>query len=109
MFIIDDCLVEGEINKTQDALSELAFSSRDRNHSLWVFTQKYNSVSKEREQIKWLCLFFTKDRDSFENCLRENDVVPDKNERDRLKKCLQDRPYSKLILKCYQPTGYYLL
>ena len=46
-----------------------------------------NSVSKDaREQIKWLCLFFTKDRDSFEDCLRENDVIPDKNERDRLKK-----------------------
>ena len=72
--------------------------------------QKYNSVSKDvREQIKWLCLFFTKDRDSFENCLRENDVILDKSERDRLKKCLQDRPYSKLILKCYQPTGYHLL
>ena len=65
-----------------------------------------NSVSKDiREQIKWLCLFFTKGRDSFEDCLRENDVVPDKNERDRLKKCLQKRPYSKLIPKCYQPTG----
>ena len=38
-------------------------------------------------------LFFTKDRDSFEDCLRENDVIPDKNERNRLKKCLQDRPY----------------
>ena len=58
---------------------------------LWVLMQKYNSVSKDvREQIKWLCLFFTKDRDSFEDCLRENDVIPDKNERDRLKKCLQD-------------------
>ena len=77
---------------------------------LWVLTQKYNSVSKDvREQINWLCLFFTKDRDSFEDCLRENDVIPDKDEMNRLKKCLQDRPYSKLILKCYQPTGYYLL
>ena len=58
---------------------------------------------------KWLCSF-TKDRDSFQDCLRENDVVPDKNERDRLKKCLQDKPYSELVLKCcYQPTGYYLL
>ena len=52
--------------------------------------QKYNSISKDvREQIKWLCLFFMKDRDSFEDCLRENHVIPDKNERDRLKKCLQ--------------------
>ena len=110
LFIIDDCSAEGKIYKKRDALSELAFSGRHRNHSLWVLTQKYNSVSKDvREQIKWLCLFFTKDRDSFEDCLRENDVIHDKNERDRLKKCLQDRPYSKLILKCYQPTGYHLL
>ena len=110
LFIIDDCSVEGEINKKRDALSELAFSGCHRNHSLWVLTQKYNSVFKDvREQIKWLCLFFTKDRDSFEDCLRENDVIPDKNEKDRLKKCLHDIPYSKLILKCYQPTDYYLL
>ena len=110
LFIIDsDCSAEGEINKKRDTLAELAFSGRHRNHSLWVLTQKYNSVSKDiGEQIKWLSLFFTKDRDSFEDCLRENDVIPDKNERDRLIKCLQDRPYSKLILKCYQPTGYYL-
>ena len=77
LFIIDDCSAEGEINKNRDALSELAFSGRHRNHSFWVLTQKYNSVDV-REQIKWLCLFFTKDRDSFEDCLRENDVIPDK-------------------------------
>ena len=72
--------------------------------------QKYNSISKDlREQLKWFSLFFTKDRDSFENCLRENDVVPHKNARDRLKKCWQDKSYSKLILKSYQPIGYYLL
>ena len=82
----------------------LAFSGRHRNHHLWVLTQKYNSISKDvREKLKWLCIFF-----SFEDCLRANDVVPDKNEIDRLKKYLQDEPYSKLILKCYQPTGYYL-
>ena len=87
MFIVGDCSAEGEINKKRDASSELAFSGRHRNHSLWVLTKKYNSVSKDvREQIKWLCLFFTKDRDSFfQDCLRENDGIPDKNERDRLK------------------------
>ena len=87
MFIVDDCSAEGEINKKQDALSELAFSSRHRNHSLLVLTQKYNPVSKDvRGQIKWLCLFFMKDRDRFEDCLRENDVIPNKSKRDRLKK-----------------------
>ena len=48
LFIIDDCSAEGEINKKRDALSEIAFSSRHRNHSLWVLTQKYNSLSKDR-------------------------------------------------------------
>ena len=55
LFIIDDCSAEGEINKKRDTLSELALSGRHRNHSLWVLTQKYNSVYKDvREQIKWL-------------------------------------------------------
>ena len=63
--IIDDCSAEGEINKKRDALSELDFGSRHRNHYLWVLTQKYNSISKNvREQLKCLCLFFTKDRDT---------------------------------------------
>ena len=89
MFIIDDCSAEDQINKKRNALSELAFSGRHRNHSLWVLTQKYNLLSKDKKgQIKWLCFFFTKDRDSFEDYLRENDIIPDKIERDRLKKCL---------------------
>ena len=72
LYISDDCSAERQKNKKRDALSELAFSGRHRNHSLWVLTQKYNSVSKDvRKQIKWLCLFFTKDKDSFEDCLRE--------------------------------------
>ena len=72
LFIIDNCSAEGEINIKRVALSELAFSGCHRNLSLWVLMQNYNSVSKDvREQIKWLCLFFTKDRDSFEDCLRE--------------------------------------
>ena len=98
MFIIDDCSAEDEISKKRDALSKLAFSGQHRNHSLCVLTQKYNSISKNvKEQLKWLCLFFTKDQHSFEDCLTENDV--DKNERDRLKKCLQDKAYSQNLFQ----------
>ena len=61
LFIIDDCSAEGEINKKPDALSELAFSGRHRNHSLWVLTQKYNLVSKDmREQINGFVYFLQK-------------------------------------------------
>ena len=41
MFIIDDCSAEGEINKKRDALSDLAFSGRHRNHSLHENTILY--------------------------------------------------------------------
>ena len=64
--------------------TEEFFNPKITKKSFFVgLTQKYNSISKDvREQIQWLCLFFTKDRDNFEDCLRENDVVLDKNERD---------------------------
>ena len=77
-----------------------------------VLTQKYNSVSKDvREQIKWLCLFFTKDRDSFEDCLRENDVIPDKSERYAIFKAyleMLSTHWLSFAVTCY-PASYYLL
>ena len=83
----------------------------------WIFDDKniFIVCDLEGKLNEWIKLFKTtlKGHQTLfiigDCCLRENDVIPDKNERDRLKKCLQDRPYSKLILKCYQPTGYYLL
>ena len=42
-----------------------------------------NDVRNKRERLN-----------GFEDCLRENDVIPNKSKRDRLKKCLQDRPHS---------------
>ena len=57
-------------------LSYLAFSGRHPNISLWVLTQNYNSVLTDlREQVKWVGLFYCKDRDSFNECLRENGVI----------------------------------
>ena len=46
-------------------LSELAFSGRHAEQSVWVISQRYISVLKDlREQSKWVCMFYTKDRDS---------------------------------------------
>ena len=107
LYIIDDCSAKKELTKKKDMLSELAFSGRHANQSVWVCTQKYNSVLKDlREQTKWLALFHTKDRDSFEDCLRENDVIPTKTERDKIKAMLAEKKHSKLILKTDQPTAY---
>ena len=110
LYIIDDCSATKELTKKKDMLSELAFSGRHAEQSVWVISQRYNSVLKDlREQTKWLCMFYTKDRDSFENCLRENDVIPTLEERQRIKEELKKKKHRKLILKTDQPTGYWLV
>ena len=110
LYIIDDCSATKELTKKKDMLSELAFSGRHAEQSVWVISQRYNSVLKDlREQTKWLCMFYTKDRDSFENCLRENDVVPTLEERQRLKEELKKKKHRKLILKTDQPTDYWVV
>ncbi|CAC5409062.1 unnamed protein product [Mytilus coruscus] len=97
-------------NKEKDMLSELAFSGRHAEQSVWVISQRYNSVLKDlREQTKWLCMFYTKDRDSFDNCLRENDVIPTLEEMQRIKEELKKKKHRKLILKTDQPTDFSLL
>lgn len=95
LYIIDDCSATKELTKKKDMLSELAFSGRHAEQSVWVISQRYNSVLKDlREQTKWLCMFYTKDRDSFENCLRENDVIPTLEERQRIKEELKKKETS---------------
>jgi len=110
LYIIDDCSATKELTKKRDMLSELAFSGRHAEQSVWVISQRYNSVLKDlREQTKWLCMFYTKDRDSFDNCLRENDVIPTLEERQRIKEELKRKKHRKLILKTDQPTDYWVI
>lgn len=54
-------------------------------------------------------MLYTKDRDSYENCLKENDVIPALDERTRIRKELVKKKHAKLILRTDQPTGYWLL
>jgi hypothetical protein len=110
LYIIDDCSATKALTKKRDMLSELAFSGRHAKQSVWVLTQKYNSVSKDlREQTLWVALFHCKDRDSFEDCLRENDVIPTKDERDAVRALLAKTKHAKLLLKTDQPTAYNVL
>ena len=62
-------------------LFELAFSGHHVEQSVWVLTQKYNSILTDlREQVKWVASFYSKDQDSFEDCLCENDVISTREE-----------------------------
>ena len=91
-------------------LSELAFSGRHADQSAWVLTQKYNAVLKDvRELTRWVCLFHCKDRDSFEDCLQENDVIPTREQRALVRQQLAERKHAKLLLKSDQPAAYKVL
>jgi hypothetical protein len=108
LYLIDDMAASKALTKKRDMLSELAFSGRHARQSVWVLTQKYNCVSKDlREQTKWVALFHCKDRDSFEDCLRENDVVP-RELSSVLRSRLAETKHAKLVLKTDQPTAYYV-
>ena len=57
LYIIDDCSGTKELTQKRDMLSQLAFSGRHAEQSVWVISQRYNSVLKDlREQRKWLCM-----------------------------------------------------
>ena len=91
-------------------LSMLAFSGRHTEQSVWVLTQKYNSVMKDlREQTRWVSLFHCKDRDSFEGCLRENDVIPSREQRALMRQQLAETKHAKLLLNTDQPICYTVL
>lgn len=110
LYIVDDCSATKALTKKKDMLSELAFSGRHAQQSIWILTQKYNSVLKDlREQTRWVALFHCKDRDSFEECLRENDVIPLLEERAMVRQLLAKRKHAKLVLKTDQPTAYKVL
>ena len=77
MFILDDLAYDRAINNKKLALEELAFTFRHLEISIWIVTQKYYSINKSfREQLSWLAIFHSKDRDSYKIALYENYVVP---------------------------------
>ena len=108
LYIIDDCSASKAMTKKKDMLSELAFSGRHAEQSVWVLSQRYNSVLKDfREQTRWVALFHCKDRDSFDECLRENDIVP-AEERAVVRQKLSATKHAKLLLKTDQPAEYHV-
>ena len=110
LYIIDDCSASQALTKKKDTLSELAFSGRHAQQSIWVLSQRYNAVLKDlREQTQWVALLYCKYRDSFEECLRENDDVATREERTAVRQQLASKKHVKLVLKTTQPAAYHLL
>ena len=110
LYIIDDCSASKALTKKKDMLSELAFSGRHAGASVGVLTQKYNAVLSDlQEQTRWVAMFHCKDRDSFKDALRENDVIPSHEESTAVRQLLVETRHGKLLLKTDQPAEYHVL
>ena len=114
MYTTDHCAASKALTKKKDMLSELAFSGRHGEQSVWFLTQKFNAVLNAvlkdlREQTRWMALFPFKDRDLFEDALRENDLIRSRDERAAVPRLLAETKHAKLILKTDQPVVYKVL
>lgn len=106
LYIIDDMASSAALSEKNNTLSYLAMSGRHALQSTWILSQAYTSVLKDfRRQTKWVALFDPKDRDSFNECLRENDIVPAEAIAD-IRAKLANKLHSKLILKTEKPAKY---
>ena len=108
LFVIDDCANEDAMMHKRKALSKLAMSGRHFNHSVWVLTQSYKSVLRDyRKQIKWVALFYQKDLEDYDECLKENGFR-DKEIKEKIRYILDTTPYAKLILNNIPPVSYFV-
>ena len=109
LFLIDDCANLHDVKKKKSELCNLAFSGRHLGISVWVINQKYNSVVKDfRENIRFLVLFYNKDRQSLKDALDENNII-DKDDRDSYINELKKIKGSKLLLRLEHPYQFTLL
>ena len=75
LFLIDDIIVDGPLNKCRQPLLELAISGRHRAHSLWLLTQSYTAIANNiRRQAKMLFIWYPKNRTDPNTVHEENDV-----------------------------------
>jgi len=106
LFIIDDCANLHDSKIRESELCFLAFSGRHFNITTWVVNQKYNSIVKDyRENIRFLVLFYNKDKMALKNALEENQIIPKDEHEDYINKLKQNKG-SKLLLRLQHPFKY---
>jgi len=106
LFLIDDCANLRDTKVKSSALTQLAFSGRHLNISVWSLTQKYNAVVKDfRENLRMLVLYHQKDEDGLRDALRENNIVP-KDAREAVVSELKDRKRAHLVMRLELPFKY---
>ena len=81
LFLIDDIIADVVLDKRRQHLLQLAFSGRQRQHSLWLLTQSYTAVPNNiRRQAKMFYVWYPKNRTDLNTIHEENEVIEMKEE-----------------------------
>ena len=106
LFLIDDIIADGTLDKRRQPLLELAISGRHRCHSLWLLTQSYTTVLNNiRRQAKMLYVWYPKNRTDLNIIHEENDVI-ETGELARVKAELKWGKHTCLIMRMEHPRAY---
>ena len=106
LFLTDDIIADGALDKHHQPLLELAILGRHRAHSLWLLTQSYTVIPNNiRRQAKMLYVWYPKNRTDLNTIHEENNVI-EKEELARVKAQLKWGKHTCLILRMEHPRAY---
>ena len=76
LFLIDDIIADGTLDKCCQPLLELAISGRHRGHSLWLLTKSYTAIPNNiKRKAKMLYIRYPQKRTDLNTIHEENDVI----------------------------------
>ena len=106
LFLIDDIIADGTLDKCRQPLLELAISGRHRGYSLWLLTQSYIAVSNNiRRQAKMLYVWYPINRTDLNTIHEENDIIGPE-ELARVKEKLKRGKHTCLIMRMEHSRAY---
>ena len=106
LFLIDDIIADGTLDKCHRPSLELAISGRHRDHSLWLLTQSYTAIPNNiRRQAKMLYVWYPKNRMDL-NTIHEESDLKGPEELARVKAQLKRGKHTCLIMRMEHPTAY---
>ena len=110
LFLIDDIITDGALDKRRQLLLELVISGRHRGHSLWLLTQSYTAVPNNiRRQAKMLYVWYPKNQTDLNVIHEQNDLIEAPEELANVKKQIKQGKHTCLIMRMEHPRAYRVL
>ena len=109
LYIIDDCSASTALTKKKRHVVNGCFLGPPCRAICLGPHSKIHLCPEGLARADALGLFHCKNRDSFEDCLRENEMIPSREQRVLVRQQLAETKHAKFLLKTDQPVGHTVL